>query len=118
MTRSTLTEPTTTTRPGIERASARDVLAAVDADDVAGDEIKPLARQRYDRVRDVLRRRHPSGRVSAGARLDDRVVFGDLHQRRRHRHAGPDRIHADPRALLRELHRELPAMRLERGLGR
>ena len=47
---------------------ARDELAAVDADDVAGDEIERVVAQRHDRPRDVLRSRHPSGSGSAASR--------------------------------------------------
>src|SRR5438067_1516864 len=63
-TRSTFTEPTTITRPPVTRAIgeqlAGDELAAVDRDDVAADPIRIGRAERDDRVRDVLRRRHPA----------------------------------------------------------
>ncbi len=110
------------TRPpapaGVDALRAGDELAAVDADDLAVDEVRALARQGEDRVGDVLRRGHPAGRVPLGGRRDDHVVLGDLHQGRGHGHAGPDRVGRDPLPRLGELHGQLPDVRLEGRLRR
>src|SRR4051812_45922609 len=118
--KSTLTEPTTRTRPRPVTAGsgAGDELATVDADDVAVDELGPVAGERQDGVRDVLWGRHPAGGVPLHRDVDHRLRLGDLEQRGGHGDAGPDAVRGRAGAVTRELHRELPDMCLERGLGR
>src|SRR6478752_4916305 len=123
-TRSTLTEPTTMTLPLIpschHRAGlgTRDELAAVDADDVAVDEVGAVTGQGEDGVGDVLRRRHPAGRVPLHRDVDHRLRLGDLEQGRGDRHARPDAVGRGTDPAPGELHRELADVRLERRLGR
>src|SRR5690349_7046270 len=108
-TRSTLTEPTTMTRPlmdGWIPASAGDEFRAVDADDVAAHPIGVALGEPDDRLGDVGRRRQPSVGVAGERHLDHPLVLGDLPQRWRVRDASPDRVHRDAVAAAGELHRE------------
>src|SRR4029079_10248724 len=121
-TRSTFTEPTTMTRPlkaaiPPGRPLAGDELAAVDGDDVAADPVGVRRAQGHDRVRDVLRRRHPPMRVAREGDVDHPLVLGDLPECRRIRDAGPDRVDGDPAAAPGELHRQLADRGTRGGLG-
>ena len=52
----------------------------------------PVAGQGEDRVRDVLRRRHPAGRVPLHRDVDHGLRLGDLEQRRGDGDARPDAV--------------------------
>src|SRR5262252_6554451 len=58
--------------------SARDVLGAVDADDVSGDPRAAVAAQGHERARHVRRLREPARRVHRLDPLDHRLVARDL----------------------------------------
>ncbi len=90
------------------------VFAAVDTDHVARDPVRVRMREDRDRPRDVVGGRQASAGVGASGGRFQPVVLRDLLRRRRRRHARADRVDRD--ALRRELRRELPHVRLERGL--
>src|SRR5262249_11576805 len=94
--------------------SARDVLGAVDAENVAGTPPAPAPPTAARRARHVRWLREPSRRVHRLDPLDHRLVARDLAQGRRVRDARAQRVGGD--AVGRELDGDLADVGLERRL--
>src|SRR5262245_6797948 len=96
--------------------SARDVLGAVDADDVSRNPRAAVAAKGDESARHIGRLREPAGRVHRLDALDHGLVARDLAQRGRVGDSRAQSVGGD--SMWRQLHRDLPDVGLQRRLGR